>query len=1139
MKGNFVHLHLHTEYSLLDGVGKIDEYIKRAKELGMPAIAITDHGNMFGAVEFYEKAIRNGIKPIIGMEAYIAEEDLHNKEGRIFHLVLLAKDEIGYKNLTKLSSIAYTDGFYKRPRIDKKILKEHSQGLIGLSACMQGEVAKRLLDDDELEKVHSVVDEYIDIFGSEDYYIELQANGIPDQRIVNDKLYKLAKERGLKVVGTNDTHYVYHGDHTLQDVLMCIQTGAKVRDEKRMRIATDQLFLKNREQVLVELSQYEGAIENTLEIASKCNLELEFGVLKFPNYDVPEGVESIKAYLRQLVYRGLETRYSNGATKEANLRVEYELEIIEKMGYEGYFVVVWDFIDYAKRCNIPIGPGRGSAAGSLVAFALGITNIDPLKYNLIFERFLNPERISMPDIDIDICQERRQEVINYVGEKYGHDKVAQIITFGRMKARAALRDVGRVLDIPLSKVDKLAKLVPNFYTIDRALKDVEELREYYEVDEESQNLIELSKRLENTVRHASIHAAGVVITKDPLMEDVPLYSDNKTKMVSTQYQMKELEDLGLLKMDFLGLRNLTVIQRTLDYIEIDTGKKIELDDISLDSKEVYKYLSMGDTLGVFQLESSGIRKLLKKLVPTRFEDLVAVLALYRPGPLGSGMVDDFIAVKNGKAMVKYPHNSLKDVLEETYGVILYQEQVMKIANIMANYSLGEADLLRRAMGKKKIEIMDENRSLFVGRAVKNGYTKEKAIEVFELIDKFAGYGFNKSHSAAYALIAYWTAYLKVHHGRAYFASLMTSERNNIEKLAIYIDDAKKHKVEVALPSINNISNKFTLDGEKIRFGMSAIKNLGESIIETLKDEHNANGDYSNFEEFVNRSKKIGMNKKALEALVLSGTLDSLPGNRREKFESIEKALKNATQKQKDDEIQQMNLFGEAKMTIEQFRMEGKPEYKLDNLLKGEKEFLGFYFSGHPLDKYREYMDVHRYEKTSEIKQKSGGHIDTYGIIRGVKKVVTKKTGKVMAIVDLEDYQGNISVVVFPREYERYGHYLVEGLSVLVSASIQVDYFGGQEERKLISNNIKPLDEIGELVNYKVYILVEEKKKHLMGELKKIIIRHPGNQRVILAIEEDGKRKRVELDTKYNVSSSLTFVDDIIKLLKKDHIVVKK
>lgn len=1138
MNNNFVHLHLHTEYSLLDGVGKIDEYLDRGKQLGMQAMAITDHGNMFGAVEFYKKALSKGIKPIIGMEAYLAEFSMEEKSGRNFHLVLLAKNETGYKNLMKLSSEAYLRGFYYKPRIDKELLKRYSDGIVALSACMQGEIPKRILDGEDREKLDFAVKEYIDIFGRDDFYIEIQSNGIKEQEELNDKLYEFSKKYDLKVVATNDTHYVYHGDNILQDILICVQTGARLSDEKRMRIETDQLFLKSREQILEELGKYEGAVENTLEIASKCNLELEFGVFKFPDYQIPTCVESIGEFLRKLVYQGIRKRYDGDPGKEVLERVEYELNVINRMGYAGYFVVVWDFIYYAKNNRIPVGPGRGSAAGSIVAYTLGITELDPMKYNLIFERFLNPERISMPDIDIDICQERRQEVIDYVSEKYGRDKVAQIITFGTMKARAAIRDVGRVMNVSLSKVDKIAKLIPTFHSIDHALRDVEELRKIYEEDRESQELIEFSKRLENTVRHASIHAAGVVITRNPLTDDVPLYSDNKTKVVSTQYQMKELEELGLLKMDFLGLRNLTILQRAVDYIRDDTGEKIDMKEISLDSKEVYELLQKGDTLGVFQLESRGIRKLLMKLKPDRFEDIIAVLALYRPGPLGSGMVDNFIDVKNGKAAIKYPHRSLETVLRETYGVILYQEQVMKIANIMADYTLGEADLLRRAMGKKNMAIMEENRNKFIQRAVKKGYTEDKATEIFDLIDKFAGYGFNKSHSAAYALVAYWTAYFKACYPRHYYAALMTSERNNIEKLALYVEDAREHGVKVALPNINKISSKFIVDGELVRFGMSAIKNVGETLIERIKEEQATNGEYISFENFVTRTKKEGMNKKALEALILSGSLDSLHGNRRQKYESVEKALNYATKLMKEDDIQQMNLFGAARSTIEKFQMPSVPEYKLENLLKGEKEFLGFYFTGHPLDKYKKLLDVYRLKSIRDVKGDTPVHVGTFGMVRNLKKMITKKTGRVMGVFDLEDYYGKIGAVVFPRDYENMGHYLVDGEALYVEGVVQTDHFGGHDEKKIIIRDLRPLEEITEIKKFKVYILIEEDDKGKLPALKGIISRHTGDQRIYLALKEGQDKKVVELDKKYRVSPSKAFVNDVIELLGAGKIVIK-
>lgn len=1138
MKNKFVHLHLHTEYSLLDGVGKIDEYLDRALELKMDAVAITDHGNMFGAMEFYKKARKRGIKPILGMEAYISLGSIEDKEKKTYHLILLAKDEIGYKNLMKLSSIGYLDGFYYKPRIDKTLLKKYSEGLIGLSACMQGEIACGIRDEKTSEELKDIIDSYIDIFGKKDFYIELQDNGIPEQYIINDKLYELAMENDLSVVGTNDVHYTYYGQHGLQDVLICIQTGSKIDDKKRMRIHTDELFMKSRDQLVEKLGKYEGALENTVKIAERCNLEIELGKFKFPEYKVAENFEDINEYLRKLVYDGLNKRYPNGVEEKVVERVEYELKIINKMGYEEYFVVVWDFIDYAKKQNIPIGPGRGSAAGSMVAYTLGITELDPIKYNLIFERFLNPERISMPDIDIDICQERRHELIEYVGKKYGKDRVAQIITFGTMKARAAVRDVGRALNMPLYKVDKLAKLIPQFYTIDQTITEIDEFRKAYDTDMDFKKIIEISKGLENKVRHASIHAAGVVITKNPLTDDVPLYSDSKGEQVCTQYQMKGLEDLGLLKMDFLGLRNLTILQRTIDYIEKEIGIKIKLSDIPLDAALVYDALQRGDTLGVFQLESRGVRKLLKKLRPNNFEDVIAVLALYRPGPLGSGMVDDYIGVKNKLKDAKYPHESLEEVLKETYGVILYQEQVMKIASIMANYSLGEADLLRRAMGKKIAELMEENRDIFIERSIKNGYEKKIAEDVFYLIDKFAGYGFNKSHSAAYGLIAYWTSYFKEYYPKYYYAALMTSERGNNDRLAIYIDDAKSHGIDIGLPDINKVNSKFIVDGDKIRFGMSAIKNLGEGIIDKLSKDIEEFGEFKTFEDFIIRTKKIGMNKKALEALVLSGTLDSLPGNRREKYSCIEKALVYATRIAKEDEIQQMNLFGEARATIESFSMGSMEEYSIENILKGEKEYLGFYFTGHPLDKFNKLLNVYELDKIVELKADRPHHARTCGIISEIKNMITKKNKQMMAIFTLEDNFGAIRCTVFPNEFERLSNYLVEGNAVYLEGSVQLDFFGGNEEKKIIVKSLKYLEDIVEVPSFKTYILIDEETKVKLPKLKEILLNYRGKHRVYIALRQKDGNRVIELGEKYRIEPSVEFISEVGELLGMDKIKIK-
>jgi DNA polymerase III subunit alpha len=1133
--GDFVHLHLHTEYSLLDGVGKIDEYLSRAIELGMSSIAITDHGNMFGAVEFYKKAMKKGVKPIIGIEAYIAEKEATVKEGKNFHLILLAKNEIGYRNLVKISSFGYVNGFYYKPRADKKFLKEHSEGIIALSACMAGELSYYMLNDKPVEAQNSL-NEYLDIFGKDNFYIELQDNGVEGQHELNEKLYKLAVDNGVEVVATNDVHYVYKGDDILQDILVCIQTGSKLNDPKRMRIDTEEIYLKSREQMSERLGKYKGAIENTVKIAKRCNLELEFGKFKFPHYIVPAGESSVESYIRTLVYQGMKKKYGETPSEEIIKRTEYELGVIINMGYSAYFIVVWDFINYSKQNNIPIGPGRGSAAGSMVAYLLGITDLDPIKYNLIFERFLNPERISMPDIDIDICQERRQEVIEYVSHKYGKEKVAQIITFGTMKARAAVRDVGRVMDIALVKVDKVAKLIPQNSDIKSAMEDVLEIQQLYSQDEEIRKILDYSKRLEGKVRHASIHAAGVVISKDDLDDEVPVYADSKTGLTATQYQMKELEELGILKMDFLGLRNLTIIQRALEYIEENRNIKIELDKIELDDIKSYNLLKKGDTLGVFQMESDGIRKLIMKLSPDRFEDIVALLALYRPGPLGSGMVDDFVNVKNGRAEIKYPHPSLEGILKETYGVILYQEQVMKIANVMANYSLGEADLLRRAMGKKNFEIMQENRNKFVEQSVLNGVEKDKAEEIFDLIDKFAGYGFNKSHSAAYALIAYWTAWLKANYKEEFFAALMTSERNNIEKLALYIDNSKKSGIEVAAPDVNISEPKFKVVGSRIVFGMSAIKNLGEGVAGKIVEERKTGGEYKDYEEFAYRVKKLGINKKGMEALVMSGALDSLEGNRREKYEVIDVVLDRAGKKINRENDIRLSLFGEGGVA-DPFTMPKIKEFNEELLLNGEKEYLGLYFSGHPLEKYRDFLDKFSLDTISEILETERQQIKTAGLITALNKKVTK-TGKVMAEFLLEDYYNRIKVIVFPADYNRFAHNLIENMAVFIEGTVNIDSFGEVEEKKIIARELKNLDEIEEIPNLKVYILIEEHNLNKSEELKSLLMRHKGKDETYLGMKREEEITKIKLDKKYWVTPSKSLINDVISLLGEGTIKIR-
>lgn len=1130
MKKEFIHLHLHTEYSLLDGVGKIEEYVAKAKELKMSSMAITDHGNMYGAIEFYTKLKASGIKPIIGIEVYLAEFSRLEKEGRTFHLVLLAKNDKGYQNLLKITSESFINGFYYKPRIDKEFLKNHSDGIIALSACMHGELSRRIMEKESNDIVDRVVQEYIDIFGQENFFIEIQANEILEQKILNEKLYELAKKHSLELVATNDTHYVNKGEHKLQDIIICIQTGAKITDKKRMRIECEDLYLKEYDEVLEQLGEkFLPAIENTKKIADMCNLDIEFGVLKFPNYEIPSSFKNMEEFLRDLVYKNLKNRYET-PDKIVLERVEYELSIIEKMGYAGYFIVVWDFIDYAKKNNIPIGPGRGSAAGSIVAYILRITEVDPIKYNLIFERFLNPERVSMPDIDIDICQEKRQELIEYVIKKYGEDKVAQIITFGTLKARSSIRDVGRVLDIPLTKIDKIAKLVPTNMKLKEVLENIDEFRALYLENRELQQVVDISLRLENKVRHSSTHAAGIVITKDALSETIPVCKENK--VISTQYQMKELEELGLLKMDFLGLRNLTNLQRTIDYIKTEFDKDIVLEKIPLNSKEVYEMLGKADTSGVFQLESTGIRRILKKLKPDKFEDIVALLALYRPGPLSSGMVDDFINGKNGTIEIKYPHDTLRDVLIETYGVILYQEQVMKIANIMAGYSLGEADLLRRAMGKKNIKIMEDNREKFIKRSIENGYTKEKAEEIFELIDKFAGYGFNKSHSVAYGLIAYWTAYFKANYPKYYYAALMTSEISELEDIAYYVEDAKRHNIKVFLPSINEATSKFLVRKDGIAYSLSAIKNVGEGIVESIRLEA-LEGKYKNFEDFVVRNKKYGLNKKNIEALIFSGALDELNGNRKEKILSLDKILERAGKVSKQDDIQQMHLFGEARSVLENVSIVQSKEYSTEELLEKEKEYLGFYFSAHPLDKYRDIIELYRLTSISNIKNEK---VRIYGIIRNLKKLVTKKNSEIMCVFDLEDFKNNVNCVAFPQIYRTIPYIFNDGEKVVIEGEIQNDYFNGNERKKIIVKRILEFEKLMLEKRQELYILLQEEDREKFSILKSILQRYVGETKVYFA-SKDEKNSKIH-QSNFHIRVSKELLEELISLLGREKIYIR-
>ena len=1132
MENNFVHLNLHTEYSLSEGVNSIDSFLVKAKELGMTSLAVTDYANMFCAVEFYQKAKKIGIKPIIGLELPIFNRDEQN----IFSLTLLAKNYNGYKNLVKLASELYKNNENRELKLNKEILKEYSQDLIALSSSINGEIGKTILTNSSDEKISKIIDEYIEIFSKENFYLEIQANELPETKIINDKFYDLAKLNGLELVATNNVYYVDRDGYELQDIIICIQSGLKVKEKNRKRAISKELYLKSKNEMKRFLGEkFEKAIENANHIADLCNVEISFGNLQFPYYEVPSEYSGMDEYLKTICHTNIKKLYKEDLTKDILDRLEYELSVIIKMGYSGYFIVVWDFISYAKRRGIPVGPGRGSAAGSLVAYCLGITMIDPIRYNLLFERFLNPERISMPDIDIDICRERRDELIDYVVHKYGRERVAHIITFGRMKARAAIRDIGRVLDIDLKKIDRLSKLVSSFQTLEKTLKENVEVAKLYTTDIELQKVIDLSIRIENKIRHVSTHAAGILITKEDLDKTVPIYLDEKEGVIATQYQMKELEDLGLLKIDFLGLKNLSNIQRTIDYIKKYKNIDIELYKIPLDDKKVFEMLSQGDSTGVFQLESTGIRKIMKRLKPNKLEDIVALLALYRPGPLQSGMVDDFINRKNGKEKIEYPHKNLEIILKETYGVILYQEQVMKIASYMANYSLGEADLLRRAMGKKNFAIMRENREKFIQRAVENNYTEEKADEIFELIDKFAGYGFNKSHSVAYAMISYWTAYLKAHYPAFYFAAIMTSEISETGDVAYYFNDAKEHRISIYPPNVNTPSAYFEIKNDGISYSLAAIKNLGLNLAKKIVEDYEKHGAYTKLDEFVLRNKKNGMNKRALEALILSGALDELEGNRKEKFLSIDKVLDFVSKAPKTDEIQQMNLFGAASKTINKFALTNSEDFNLDEKLTKEKEFLGFYLSSHPLDKYKDIVTAFSINKLSEIDVEASKVIKTFGTITGLKKVLTKKDEQ-MALFSILCYDRIISCIAFPKTYDKFLEEIIEKKTVYIEGKIQIDEYKGEKTIKLLVEKIVSLDKLYDYPAKKLFVLIEEEDRYKYSRLRELINSNKGKIDFLFAIKNKNE-KRIQ-NPGVKVKLSREFLEELVELMGLEKIKIQ-
>jgi DNA polymerase-3 subunit alpha len=1111
--GNFVHLHLHTDYSLLDGACGISRLMDRAAELRMPAVTLTDHGNLFAAVKFYDAAIKRGLKPIIGCEAYVAPASRFDKStdaDRPNHLVLLCENERGYRNLVKLASAAYTEGYYYKPRIDKDLLARHSEGLVGLSACLRGEVAAAL-SAGRYEAARQAAYDLRDIFGKGNFYLEIQDQGLEDERRINPDLVRLSRETGIPLVATNDCHYLTQQDAHAQEVLMCIQTGKTLSDSSRMKFATDQFYFKSYDEMLSVFGEIPEVLERTLEIAERCNLHLEKKQHVFPHFEVPPG-ETLETFFEKVAREGfarrrerLERLRAEGRLRYAieayEERLEREIELIKQMRFAGYFLIVWDFIRFAREQCIPVGPGRGSAAGSLVSYALHITDVDPLQHGLLFERFLNPERITFPDIDIDFCMRRRGEVIGYVTERYGRDNVSQIITFGTMGAKAVLRDAGRALDMPFAEVDKIAKLVPNVLniTLDEALAQSPELKQARDRDARVAQLLEVARRLEGFARHASTHAAGVVISPQPLQEIVPLYKSNKDE-ITTQYAMDDLEKIGLLKMDFLGLTTLTVIDDCLKLIEQGRGEKPDFEKLPLDDAATYELLGKGLTAGIFQFESRGMTDILRRAKPSRLGDLTALNALYRPGPIQGGMIDDFIARKMGRKQVTYDLSQLKEILEETYGVIVYQEQVMQIAASVAGFTLGEADVLRRAMGKKKHTEMVAMREKFLAGAAKNGVPPRKAEKLFELMEQFAGYGFNKSHSAAYALIAYQTAYLKTHYPVEFMSALLTSETGNTDKLTLYLNECRDMGIAILPPDVNASDRAFTPEGKNIRFGLTAIKNVGEAAIESVLAARNALGRFDNLFQFCENVDLRLLNKRVLESLIKAGALDSLGARRAQLMAVLDRAMEQGQRRQREDQSGQHGLFlgGAEAATTAPLTLPDVAEWSENERLAGEKEVLGFYVTGHPLEKFRARLaSLTRHDTASLEEIAHESPVTLAGILTSLRIRPSKK-GDLWAAGVLEDLRGTAELLVFPQAFQQLRDVLKRDSALLIKGRVRHEE---NARPKVVVQEAKPLAEQVDGGREQVLIRIdlEHTSEGMMEELERVLASHAGESPIVFEL----------------------------------------
>ncbi|HRX47524.1 MAG TPA: DNA polymerase III subunit alpha [Spirochaetota bacterium] len=1137
---DFVHLHNHSDYSILDGAITVDKMVGCAVDLGMPAIAITDHGNMFGAVEFYQKARKKGIKPLVGEEFYVApgsrfkkEVAKDSKEDIAYHLILLAKNNTGYKNLMRLSSIAYTEGFYYKPRIDMEVLEKYSEGIIASSACIAGEIPVNIIRGRNKE-ARELAGKYQEIFGRENFFLELQYHGIKEQEIANRELIRMAAEMNIPLIATNDAHYVTRDDAYSHEVLLCVQTGKTMNEENRMRFSTNEFYLKTLDEMRMNFADYPDSLFNTCKIADMIDLDIELGNPVLPNFDVPAGF-NLDSYLRHLVYEGAERIYFGKVPEEAKSRIEYELSVITNMKFSGYFLIVWDFINYARSVNIPVGPGRGSAAGSIVSYCLGITALDPIRYNLLFERFLNPDRNEMPDMDIDFCAERREEVIDYVKRKYGEDHVSQIITINRMKAKAVVKDVARALDIPFAEANDISKLIEE-NTLAESIKTSPELKKLSDSDK-GKELIDISLRLEGLTRSAGKHAAGVVISKGPLTEYVPLYRD-KDGSISSQYEKNTLEQAGLVKMDFLGLKNLSIIDNCLKLIKETTGDDIDIINIPIDDKETYRLLQNADTRGVFQLESSGMQNILRRLGPTEFEDIIAIVALYRPGPLGSGMVDDFIERKKKPELVRYSHPSLEPVLKDTLGVIVYQEQVMLISQIIAGFTLPEADKLRKAMGKKVMDIINALEEKFLAGAEKNKIDKQIAVDLYELIKKFGEYGFNKSHSAAYALVTYQTAYLKAHYRVQYMTALLSAQPDKQDDVIQYITDCKENGIRVLSPSLNNSFYDFTIEGNSIRFGFGAIKGLGEKAIENIIEARSKIGGFKTLKEFLEKVDLSVVNKGVLESLIKSGALDEIHDNRGQLFESIDLIIDLARKYQADIQTGQGDLFSMDTSRDNTRLSTDLPvvsDWKDNIKLAFEKETIGLYLSGHPLSRFEnEIKSFPSYTLAELCENNCSQDVSIVGILSNISVRRSQKNGNQYAAGMFEDLNGSIEILFFSRVLEKFSDLINGGEPVMVTGKVE---FEGGKPRKIIAQSLKSLKDVRREAVAGIHIRLDSLgvDDNIITDIKSVVEKHKGNCPLFFHVRDHGGVRTIKAHSSFNVHPSEGFIEEMTGMVGQDSI----